>query len=257
MKKHRVLFFGLALMAVMGVTANQARAELISITVSIAGGPSLVVDALADVGSNSYNVISPTGITALNGFLANNDSAYQFVTLGGSSNYAGNSTQGQLVLNGEAQTGLTLGTKTGLTITESEGGFTAPTGTKGLLTSSSSGNFTNQPAGAGQTVNSMFNATSTPTYFVDSTGPSVNPGTTNGPVSVGLAPVPTLYTLTNNLTLGLSIGTSTTPIDDTFGVSAVVTAASVPEPSTLVTMLTGLPLPIVMVALLRRRRAVA
>lgn len=256
MKKHRVLFLGLALFAVMGVTANEARAELISVTVSIGGGPVLTTDALATVTATSYNINSPAGIAALNTFLSSNGSAYQFTNLGGASNFPG-STLGLLGLSGLAFTGGTLGTNTALTIHETESGFTAPTSPLGgVLGSSSSGTFTNQPAGSGQTASSSFNSTATPTYFVRSTGTGVNSGTTNGPASVGIGPpLPSLYTLDNTLTLGLAIGTTGVPVTDEFGVTAAVQV--VPEPSTIVTMLTGLPLPLVMFALLRRRRAAA
>jgi hypothetical protein len=45
---------------------------------------------------------------------------------------------------------------------------------------------------------------------------------------------------------------------DSFGVTATITAQStVPEPVSFVIMLLGIPMPIVAVALLRRRRAAA
>jgi hypothetical protein len=258
MKLHRVLILGLALMAVMGITTGQARAELISITLSVTGsGSTIDADLFSTPGSTTYNLNPGADTTALNAALHGAGSAYTFVTLSGSSNFPGLS-QGQLVLNGLVETGISgSGTNTGLTITETESLFTAPTGPSGDLKSSQSANFTNQPVPASGTHNqsaySMFNTTSTPTYFVDSTTTSPNQGLNTGPVSAPLKPVPTLYTLTNSLTLGLSIGTPSAPISDTFGVAATVTA--IPEPSSLLTMLGGLPLPLVMVALLRRRRA--
>lgn len=257
MKKHRGLFLGLALMALMGLNASPAQAELISITVSITGGPSLTTDALATVTATSYNVNSPAGIAALNSFLSTNGSIYQFNGLSGSSNWSGNAVQGQLVLTGEVVTGMTPGTNTGLTITETESGFLAPSGNlPGILRSSSSANFTNQPAGGGQTARSLFNASPTPLYAVNSMGEPVNPGFNGGPVSTAVGPpIPTPYTLTNVLVLGLTKGTAANPIANSFGVTATITA--VPEPSALVTMMTGLLLPVGMVGLLRRRRASA
>jgi len=252
MKRHRGLLLALALSAVMGLSASPAQAELISITVSITGGPSLNVDALATPGATTYNVDSP-GLTTLNLFLKNHGSEYTFAGLSGSSNYTGGSADGQLQLNGLVSS-IRSG-NSGLTITETEGGFTSPTGASGTLLSSSSATFTGQAAGAGQMASSAFNSTSTPTYSVLST--TTDPNSPGGGSSAAVAPVPTLYTLTNVLTLGLSHGSTNSPVSDSFGVSATISAVSVPEPGSLVTMLIGMPLPLVVLGLLRRRRAAA
>jgi hypothetical protein len=63
-----------------------------------------------------------------------------------------------------------------------------------------------------------------------------------------------LYTLTNIITFGLG-STSGEDIVDSFGVTATITAQStVPEPATFVTVATGIPISIVAIQLLRRRR---
>jgi len=240
----------------IGLIASEARAETISMTLSVGGvTPAFVVDTVAVVGATTYNV-DATGIAAINAYLTTNGSEYRFVSLGGSSNFPGNPTQGQLVATGEIHSVGTAGTNAVLTLTESENGFTSPTGPSGTLLSSSTGNFTNQPAGGGHTASSSFNAIVTPTYSVLSS--TTDPNGKNGAASVGVAPVPTLYRLDNTMSFGLAHPASTgADIVDSFGVTATIRANAVPEPASLVTMLTGLPLPLVVVGLLRRRRAMA
>jgi hypothetical protein len=248
MKKPRGLFLALALGALMGVSANQARAGTITMTVDITAG-SFVVDAVALPGLNTYTV-DAAGIAVLNAFLSGNGSEYQFVGLQGSSNFPGSS-QGQLVLTGEIHSVVGGGSDSFLKITESQSDFTSPTGPSGTLMSSSTGNFTNQPSGGGHAAESLFNATTTGPYSVLSSGTAVNGQA--GSASAAVAPVPTLYTLTNNITFGLAPA-GANDIVDSFGVTATITAAAIPEPASLIMMLTGMPLPLVVLGLLRRRR---
>jgi hypothetical protein len=248
MTKLRGLLFGLAMCGLVGLTGSQVRGESITMTIDVTGA-SFLVDAVATPGATTYSV-DAAGLLAINGFLTSNGSQYQFVSLGGSSNFPGSSSQGNLVLTGEIHSVVGGGSDAFLKITESESDFTSPTGPSGTLMSSSTGNFTNQPGGAGHTASSAFNATSTSTYDVFSATTDPNPA--GGMASVGIAPVSTLYTLTNVATFGLAAA-STNDIVDSFGVTATVTAV-VPEPASVVMLLTGMPLPLVVVGLLRRRR---
>jgi len=242
------------------LATSGARAETISMTISLGGGFSSSIDFFAVATATGYTV-DAGGLTSINALLLAHGSEYQFgsllpapstTSLGGSSNFPGNTVQGQLVLTGEIHSVAGGGSDTVLKITETEADFTAPTGATGTLMSSSTGNFTNQPALGGHTASSAFNATSTPTYSVLSSGPPVNGEAGAG--SVGVAPVSTLYTLTNVITFGLSHITTGNDIVDSFGVTATISASTVPEPASLVTMLTGIPLPLVVLGLLRRRR---
>lgn len=253
MKRHRGLFLGLALSALMSLSASQAQAETISMAISVTGGASLDIDIILAPGAataTSYTV-DTTALATINAFLAGQGSEYQVATLGGNSNFPGDTTGGQLTVTGAVKS---VGTgNAGLTITETETAFTSPTGPTGTLFSSSSATFNGQPAGGGHTASSSFNGTSTSTYSVLSSGTTPNsPGMST---STPIAPVPTLYTLGNTITFGLAPGTAGNPIVDSFGVTATITAAAVPEPASLVMMLTGIPLPIVVIGLLRRRRA--
>jgi hypothetical protein len=263
MTRHRTGF--LALAALVGLSASSARAEQISMTITLGNGAVFNVDAVATIDPSGQGyTVDAAGLTVINAFLAANGSEYQFgngitstTALGGSSNFPGDLSQANLVVTGEIHS---VGTGFGplpniLTITETENDFTAPTGTSGRLTSSSSGNFTNQPAGAGHTASSDFNLLNTPMYTVLSTGTSVNSGVTTGPVSLNVAPVPTLFTLSNSITFDLAPGSLTNNVVDSFGVTAVLMASSVPEPASLVMLLTGMPVPLVIVTWLRRRKA--
>jgi hypothetical protein len=256
MKKHRGLFLGLAVAALMSLPAGQARAEAITMSISIAGGPLIDLSTFGGVGTSNGYTMNDAAITALNAALTTAGSEYQFSTtgatvLGGTSNFPGSS-QGQLTLSG---TILSVGSGDArLTIVESESAFTSPTGPAGTLNSSSTGNFDNQPAGPGHTASSAFNTTSTPTYTVSSLTSGTNPGT-GGMASAPLSSVPTLYTLTNTISFGLVAGSVGSPVVD--GFSVIATVSAIPEPTSLVMMLTGMPVPLVLLGILRRRRASA
>jgi len=257
MHRHqRGLLLGLALSALIGLSATQAQAETIVMTVQVGGGPVVDLTTFGGVGTSNGYTMDATAIANLNAFLTTSGSEYQFsssgaTTLGGISNFPGG-TLGALALTGSIiSNGPGIGA---LTLTESEGGFTSPTGASGILGSSSTGNFLNQAAGGGHTASSAFNGTSTPTYSVLSVGGTVGGVTTR--VSTPVAPVTTLYTLTNTITFNLTPGTAANPVADGFNVVSAV-AAAVPEPASLVMMLTGIPVPIVMLGWLRRRRRAA
>jgi len=272
MTQHRGGFLALAVSALLGLATNEASAAPIMMDIYLGGGPPVPGVNFLDI--TPFAVATPqgftvdaAGLTAVNLFLAAAGSEYRFGTLagatsnlGGTSNFPGDPTQGQLAVTGEIHS-VSGGGNAFLQLTEFETGFTSPVGPSGTLSSSSTGNFTNQPAGGGHTALSMFNAIATPSYTVLSTMTGPNPGINGGPVSIAVAPVSTFYTLTNQITFGLSaVGVTVPPrpdIVDSFGVTATITAAVVPEPTSMVVMLTSIPLPLLVLALLRRRRRAA
>jgi len=241
--------------------ASESRAGAISMSIDLGIGPPgmFSVDAFVlapGPGTNDYGTVD---LTSLNATLVALGSAYQFDALGGSSNNPGDATQGFLKVNG----GLKItpgvgGANTFLMLTETQTEYLAPTGASGTLKSTSTGNFLNQVAGAGHTASSAFNATSTPTYPVFATvaGGAPGPDPETGTSSVGVSPVSTMYTLTNVATFGLTPDPAKT-VSDGFSVQATITANVIPEPASLVTMLMGIPLPLVVLGLLRRRRTAA
>jgi hypothetical protein len=144
-------------------------------------------------------------------------------------------------------------------IVETEASFTSPTGQTGTLTSTGTGNFVLQPAGAGQTSQSSDNGTMAGPYTIVSTGPGAN-AQVGGAMANLPSPTPTVYTLTNQINFNLANGSAASPISDAFSVQALVHASGggvIPEPASWVMMLTGIPIPLVLIGMLRRRQAAA
>jgi hypothetical protein len=249
LRGHLRHVLGMALLS--SLMAGTTRAELITMTITDSSG-SFSADIFATPGANTYNV-DAFGLSIINSVLASQGSEYQFFSLGGSSNFPGNSTQGNLVLTGEVHSVPGGGTDSFLQITESESGFTSPAGPSGTLMSASTGNFTNESAGLGHTAESQFNTASTPIYSVLSSGLVVNPE--GGTGSATVSPVSTSYTLTNIITFGLSAATANDVIDS-FGVTATVSANAVPEPASLVLLLMGAG-PLIFVRMTRFSRCVS
>jgi hypothetical protein len=237
----------------MGLFAGQAQAEVITITITT-GSSTIVTTPFELPGASSSSV--GIDVSALNPLLTAAGSAYQFSSLGATSDFPGQTGDvgGALSLNGQIfiPAGTTSG-DTALSITATEGGFTAPTGPTGTLVSSTSGTFT-QANGGSSTAFSMFNSTSTSPVTLTAVGPN---SSLNGTASIGVAPVSTGYTLTNQISFALPLpgsGSVAQPTDS-FGVAATITATNViPEPGSIVMMLTGLPLPLVVMGLFRRHR---
>jgi hypothetical protein len=263
MNGHRGGFFCLALGALLGLSAGQAQAETISMSISVGGGAFVDLSTFGGVGTAQGYAMDASALGALDTFLAGN-SIYQFsttgaTTLGGTSNFPG-STQGQLNLTGTifSVRGTDATHSASVVLVETEASFTAPTGQHGTLTSSSAGNFINQPAGAGHTAQSVLNATTAGPYDVSSsaTGGNVGMGGMNATLP---SPTPSVYTLTNQITFALAGGSTATPVTDAFSVNALVTTTGgvIPEPASWVLMLTGIPIPLVLIGMLRRRQASA
>jgi len=239
-------------LAMLAFEGREARAGIV-ITMSINGGAPIdlapfVTPLATDPGQlNNYGTVDLTGLNTL---LAGAGSAYQFSALGGSSNWAGAPSGGSLALTGGILIPAGVGGSTVLTLTETESGFTSPSGPSGALSSSSTGNFSDAGPGNSHDANSSFNAVTTPTYTVASTKTGTDPET--GASSAGIPAFVTPYTLNNFISFHLTPSGSSTPTDS-FGVAASVTA--VPEPASVVTMLIGLPLSLVGLARLCRHRA--
>jgi hypothetical protein len=250
MARHRTRFLTLALVALIGLAATETRAASITITIVLGNSDVINVGTFTTGGTaTSYGTVN---LTTLNAKLYSDGSEYQFSGLGGGSNNPG-STQGLLTLTGGIEIIPGSGhTGTGLTITETEGGFTSPSGTSGTLLSSSSATFANQAAGAGQTASSEYNTAPTAgPYNVFSTG--LNPNSPGNSSSAPITAFVTPYSLTNTLSIGLTPSSAT--VTDQFGVTGTVVATAIPEPASLVMFLSGMPVPLAILVLLRRRRA--
>jgi len=74
--------------------------------------------------------------------------------------------------------------------------------------------------------------------------------------SAAIAAFVTPYSMTNTLAIGLT-ASATANVTDQFGLSGTVTASAIPEPASIVMMLTSMPIPLAIVGFLRRRRRAA
>lgn len=245
MKKHRAIILALGLAALMGLSASEARAENVTLTLTWTGG-SVTIDftsPFAQAGSTPDLLTVDTG--TLNAFLAANGSNYSFQDLGASSNNPGDPSGSVLRETGTAILSGTGGDST-ITVHASQDSFTSPSGL-GTLQSTSTANFTNVPVGT-STSNSSLDATTTAPIVYSSTGLPLNAH--SGGNSVGATGAPAGYTLDNTTIIALTGGATAS---DQFSVSSKFTSSGIPEPASLVLMLTGMPLPLVLVGLLRRR----
>jgi len=249
----------LALSAVIGLIAGQSRAETITLTIvanghtiTISGPPGTPASLVTSSTSDSLQINTAN----LNSILKGDGSAYQFGSLGVTSNWFGTngangaflSTAGGIFI----PTTMTGG-NTSLAMTVSEDGFTAPIGTSGNLKVTANANYADAASGSTQMSQGSYNAVMSPLETLTSSGLSTNNPSSVDNTSIGTTT--TGFSLNNSLSFGLT-PSATANASDGFAVTAQVTAV-VPEPASIVLFLTGMPLPLVVVGLLRRRRAVA
>lgn len=253
MSKLRGLFFSLGLAALTGLMASEAQAETLTLSV-FAGTDTTAAPIYTVTGA------TPTSVTAVVGTL-NSDlagagfGAYSFSNLGGSSNNPGDNTVGAFILTSGNLTVTAGGSGEGtpITIVLSEGGFTLPGSSSSLLDRAQSnvaGASSSSQASTGMFTDATGTSTSTPT---------INLGTSGGDVTqmAALGTYTTPFTLESQTTLSMTAASSAGPGSNGFSQKVTVGATSVPEPASLVLMLTGMPLPLVVLGLIRRRRAAA
>jgi len=240
MARHRRLFLGFALSALVGLMGNPAQAGPITYSVDLGG-------------TTIYGPVTTVDIGTINTDLAHAGSIYRFSTSGGSalaatSNFSGGTSA---FLQTTAQVIIVAGTNTSsLSIDVTQSGFLSPTGINGTLTSSASGTYVNMTGTS--TYTSDFQGTNaTPLAFT--LGGTGSYSTPNPPPSVSIGAVPSGYELSNHLVLNAA----GSPVGASIGLSgeAIVNASAIPEPASVVMLLTGMPLPLAMVfGLIRRRR---
>jgi len=254
MKKHRGQFWALGLAALLGLAATEVQAASMSLTVYLDG-------------TAIYNKVgTQTGVTAdtsdtgpLNTALAG--TGYSFTGLSGSSNNPGTSSSVGGFISDAGNVSFTSGGTGGLlTIVVTEDGFTAPaSGLGNSLQSNSTATFTGTTGASNQTYDSTFTDSASPP--LTATAPTITflGNTSNAQSDTTSAPLGTYvvpYTLTSTTNIKLDAAGSSSPGNDVFtGTTSVLGA--VPEPASLIMMVTGMPLPLVVMGLLRRRRAAA
>jgi hypothetical protein len=133
------------------------------------------------------------------------------------------------------------------------------------LTQSESGTYTFTGAGNTQTSQSWYSPTNTANSTVPPGTPPVvipipatagsNASGSSPTVGTTVSPYVIPYALTNRIIIDVT-GTGAAN-NSVIGFHSSTTLASVPEPASVVMFLTGMPLPLVVVGLLRRRRRVA
>lgn len=251
MARHRGKILAFALSALMGLFASEGRAEIIGFVVDGIDTTPFTSPTPGALPGQGFTV----DVGALNAALAATGSAYFFTSLSGSSNYPGGST-GALTLRFGVGT-LSAGDTTPLVIAESEGGFTAPLGATGTLTSAPSGTFTQASGGTIDTQSTLLNGTTTAITTPLLTNTAVGDNSPfSGPNTGSGGPVSTLYTLTNSASITLPLASADGSVAPTIGgaVGAVLNATAVPEPTSIALLLTGMPLPLVVMGLFRRHR---
>jgi hypothetical protein len=264
MSKHRGLFLVLGLAAMIGVMASEARAETLTLTVYAGSGTGGAVIYTTTGGSQAVTA----NLTALNSDLtAAGFGAYQFTNLGGSSNNPGTSGPvGGFILTSGNMTVTPGGSGEGtpITVVLTEDGFSAPSSGAGAsLFTAATANYAGTAAGPASTQTDQ-------SQFTDSTPQTITGGVISQPsngtqtdshstgISQGLPAYVVPYTLTNILVIQLTADPAGSGGSNGFsGKTSVISSGTIPEPASLVMMLTGMPLPLVVLGLLRRRRAAA
>jgi hypothetical protein len=250
MKKHRGLLLGLGLMALIGLSAREARAGNLTMVISW-GTHTLTIDQtspLANADSTANFLDINTG--AVNAQLLAGGSALTLSGLTALSNNPGEPNPVGGTLSEQGTAALTGTGTTSITIATFQTAFTIPPGPSGTLSSSSTANYTNATPGNSTVANSSYNTTIlTPSLTYTYTG-ATNPQAFASNNSINVAATTASYQLDNSATINLTAGTNR------FSVAARFNA--IPEPAGLIMMVTGMSLPLVLgMGLLRRRRAAA
>jgi len=233
----------LALSAIMGLMGSQAQAGPISLSVDLNG---VVIFTATSVAPDQAVTVAPGVINAA---LAAHGSAYRFTGLSAQSNYTG-AAIGSLQTTFQLNTGGTGTTAAVLSIDTTQSGFLSPTGPGGTLISTAGGSY--NTANGALSYTSDFQGANSPTLVFPIAGTDSFSNTT-GTIPIGT--IPSGYQLSNHFLISLAQAPNVF-LGSTGGV--VVTASAVPEPASIVTLLTGMPLPLVVVlGLIRRRRSAA
>jgi len=239
MKRHRRLLWSLGLSALMGLMASETQAGSINLSVDLNG---TVIYTTSSV-SPDQNVAAI--LIQVNAALVANGSAYQFTGLNAQSNFSGGSI-GSLQTTFQLNTSNSAGTTAAvLSIDTTQSGFLAPVGPNGVLTSTAGGSYNTASGSLSFTGN--FQGGNSPTVVFPVSGTDSYSGTN----MVGVGSVPSGYELSNHFLISLSKGPNVF-LGGTGGVT--VAAAAVPEPSSVVTMMMGMPMSLAFMGLLRLRR---
>jgi hypothetical protein len=151
-----------------------------------------------------------------------------------------------------------------IVITTTHDSYTTPTGTTATLSQSTSGTYTYTNVPSSQTFQSWENPGSAPftpagntaglqSFPMTASGMATRSGSASTPTDHTFSPFVTPYTLTNQITINITGNDSANNASDQFQGSTTIMA--VPEPASLVMFLTGMPVPLMVLGMLRRRKA--
>jgi hypothetical protein len=224
---------GLAGMVLLALAPEVCRAGMITMTISLGASTLTIFPGSPDALPGSDNTSLQVNLTTLNKFLSSNGSAFQFSSLGATSNFPGTSDSGTL-----SESGFAISSGIGnpsITISTVLSGYIAPTGSDGTLSSTDTTVLTNTTFGDTQTSNSSFDGFNTTPHTFTSTGPGLQaPQAVVTPQDVGA--VNFGYELDASVTLSMFSGS------DVFDVAAKVSTtagAAAPEPASLTSLSIG------------------
>lgn len=272
----------LGLLAVFGLMTGEARAGSLTEvltwnwaghgtqTLVISGGPYATSNQTSSGTSLTFIIGTGANIGPLNTYLKNHGSALQFGAGSGAYSNQNIITPGEtavLTSNGNLSViqGSTGSTQMKIDVYQTD--WTTPYGINGNLQNSGSATFTSTASGDTEKFNSWFDSTDSGTpptgmaagmqTYTATYGPGQNVSSPIGsPVnftSMDVGTVTPPYALSNETTVTLTQEN----IRGENGQYQVTTtlAATIPEPASLVLLLTSIPLPLTVVGGLRRRRA--
>jgi len=251
---------------------HAARAGNVTIYISEDGLTPVTFDftsGLASSGDMNHLIADASPMGALNTQLTSLGYDFNFNNLGATANAPGAGGLATLFLTGDVFRTTGGGAAT-LRIDVSQDTYLTNTTLPGMMIASPTANFTSAPAGNSQAATSYYDKnntqdvttgptvtpTATLTYFSTGTLPNGHPGL-GEPVSTPLVDVPSTpaFALTGRLDITLSGSSGANPPTDLFTLSTAV--QTVPEPASIALMGMGLPVVIVGLGWLRRRRAAA
>lgn len=252
------------------IGAGQARAAYqISISIMDSTHPSNSYSTTIS-STSALNTTPGTSTIAVNSGLFNGASTSDVTVSGLTASMSQTAASSSLGIGGEitlASSGPNTMDSYTITITTTFAEYTQPTGPSGTLGQSESGTYTYTNSTGTQTFQSWYApgnvpgdtgaGTTTPgqqSIPIPATSAIPLSGFANTPGSAVVTPV-VPFTLTNTMIITLTGTGAANGSDVKFQGSTTIMASAVPEPASLLMFLTGMPMPLMVLGMLRRRKA--
>jgi len=248
MRRHRGFLYGLALVALSGLMANRADAGSIELSVDLNGV--VIFGPIASVSPDRQIVLTQAQLNTINATLSGDGSNYRVTSLSAGSNFNGGATAFLQITAQVAVLGTAGSTANPLSFDATQSGFLSPTGMNGTIRNAEGGSNSSNATGT-VAYTGDFQGANSPTLS-STLGTSGSFSTSNGPTTIGGGVPPGGYELSSHVVVNMgNVLTSTAGVTGT----TTVMANAIPEPATVVMLLTGLPVPLVFMGWLRRRKA--